>query len=868
MPTADLCTWLVRAGQLTAERVDEVYKHQVIYGGSLDTAILEKGLLSEETLLNLLGESLRLPVAQREDVLGATGEAAKALPKKLAQKYAMVPLRLSDRELCVAAAYPVPQSTLDGMGLMLGVEFKLHAALELRVQQGLLRVYGVPLAARTEQLLAQLGEDPELNHRDGAAPVPRETLSTAEIPSAEAWVAFEPARAIPRLAPLVPAEGPSAPLPAPVRADDAAALGTAELAGDTSVALGGLLGNLVHGVADSAAADGDELLTRMKRRQEKVSWRLTDARAEFALAESRDDIVEIILRFAYKTMDFAAVFIRQGGEFVGWDCIGEGYAPRAISRVRIRPEAGSALALLEGTGSHYLGPLKPSDPLPAAVGRAHPRVALLCPFNVQGRLIGVLYGERGNRPLPPRTVAGLQALTHDLGRALEGLILRQKRRRLGLSDGLGTRLSAKRTSLPPVLPAGPSPGERTGLTGVSSSAQRAYFNLAGPAPPLQDSVALHLPPLGAGASPTVSLPHAAPADWGIWTVQAVAPRVMPPPLPPVSLPPFQGQDDGEVRAQADALLREAAGADAPTLQRLAEALLRLPVNQELQELLGQAFSRSPSANAAVQRLVVTRGWATAHVLRALPGPLLVNVFSNDGSRTDVAEISPVGRVLMRLGPTSCALAVAACCQHPEREARLLAVLMARGTRMAAMPEFLAGRVFDPEPRIAYVAAGVLDSMLLLKDERADAARRSLGLIRQQLQQGGVEAKRAAARAASQIHEASLVGPLVEMVAGKDRELAHLARVALTEITKQDFGDSVRRWRKWLEENQSRRRMEWLLDGLGHKERTLRQSAHRELSQLTGEYLGYFYDAPVRERQSATERWRLWWDANRSRVDLP
>ena len=60
----------------------------------------------------------------------------------------------------------------------------------------------------------------------------------------------------------------------------------------------------------------------------------------------------------------------------------------------------------------------------------------------------------------------------------------------------------------------------------------------------------------------------------------------------------------------------------------------------------------------------------------------------------------------------------------------------------------------------------------------------------------------------------------------------------------------------------------LVDALGHKERDLRQSAQRELNQLTGEYLGYFHDAPKAERDAAITRWRTWVDANKTRLDLP
>src|SRR6185312_2320857 len=50
------------------------------------------------------------------------------------------------------------------------------------------------------------------------------------------------------------------------------------------------------------------------------------------------------------------------------------------------------------------------------------------------------------------------------------------------------------------------------------------------------------------------------------------------------------------------------------------------------------------------------------------------------------------------------------------------------------------------------------------------------------------------------------------------------RKALVLLTAQDFGTSERKWRKWYEGARKRHRIEWLIDGLGHKEDAVRESA--------------------------------------------
>ena len=88
--------------------------------------------------------------------------------------------------------------------------------------------------------------------------------------------------------------------------------------------------------------------------------------------------------------------------------------------------------------------------------------------------------------------------------------------------------------------------------------------------------------------------------------------------------------------------------------------------------------------------------------------------------------------------------------------------------------------------------------------------------------------------------------------------AEKARVELMMITKQDFGTKARRWEAWWAKHKDDDRFEWLFEGLGHKEPRIRASSEDELRKLTGEYFGYHYDLPRREREQARERWQKWW----------
>jgi len=103
--------------------------------------------------------------------------------------------------------------------------------------------------------------------------------------------------------------------------------------------------------------------------------------------------------------------------------------------------------------------------------------------------------------------------------------------------------------------------------------------------------------------------------------------------------------------------------------------------------------------------------------------------------------------------------------------------------------------------------------------------------------------------------AKLIGRLYSNEADKARE-------ELMAITKQDFGTRPRRWEAWWEKHKDDDRIEWLFEGLAHKEPRIRASSEEELRKLTGEYFGYHYDLPRREREQARERWRKWWIESR------
>jgi HEAT repeat protein len=119
-------------------------------------------------------------------------------------------------------------------------------------------------------------------------------------------------------------------------------------------------------------------------------------------------------------------------------------------------------------------------------------------------------------------------------------------------------------------------------------------------------------------------------------------------------------------------------------------------------------------------------------------------------------------------------------------------------------------------------------------------------------------RRSAARALGQLRDPQAVPVLVATLGDEDESVMATANLALVEITRQDFGNDAHPWLRWYEANQSRHRIEWLIDALAHDVAEVRRAAGDELRVVTREYFGYASELPQRDRERAQQRYRDWW----------
>lgn len=159
-----------------------------------------------------------------------------------------------------------------------------------------------------------------------------------------------------------------------------------------------------------------------------TEWTLAQARTSLkASSLDREALVNVILEYGRRAFDYVAAFAVLRGAAVGWDARGEGDVA-LIRRVAIPLDSESVFRTVAVTRANYVGPLPPeslSQRYLELLGRT-PRMVMLWPVEVRGRLVAILYGDCGARPVSQRRLADFLLFCQDLPAAFQDLILYRK----------------------------------------------------------------------------------------------------------------------------------------------------------------------------------------------------------------------------------------------------------------------------------------------------------------------------------------------------------------------------------------------------------------------------------------------------------
>ncbi|HWU89623.1 MAG TPA: hypothetical protein VN253_20315, partial [Kofleriaceae bacterium] len=301
---------------------------------------------------------------------------------------------------------------------------------------------------------------------------------------------------------------------------------------------------------------------------------------------------------------------------------------------------------------------------------------------------------------------------------------------------------------------------------------------------------------------------------------------------------------------------------APAFELGTEVSLEVEPPESIEHLLAAIeAAQEGRADEAIAEAVERAPEAVAALVRRFPGKLRVDRFAVTGRTLRAAQYGGLLELVIRLGAAAAELLIEKM-SAPQRDVRFYATVCAVELRPRNAVFALVERLFDQDYG---VRASAIEALAGYPPADLGPA---LARARSAVHSTDPEIISAATSAIVELGDVEAIGDLIGIVERGDRGGEH-ARRALVALTAQDFGTSERKWRKWWDGARDRHRIEWLIEGLGHKDDPIREAAIDDLRRLTGEYFGYHHDLPRKEREAAAERWAAWWrEAGRRRFASP
>ncbi len=789
-----LSSLLVRDGLVGVKRMEKAFQRQVIYGGSLDTILLEMNLIPEERLTQYLALASGLPPAERDEGQEVSDEAIAVIPREMAEQYRAVPVALAGETIRLLVCSPLEIDRLEDLADQLDRPLQPLITPEYRWHLVYSAAYNLDPPARFTTLARSLDVDPtavpvgrarSVIVAEGAAPIvdamgeitertpalADHTVRMESVPSSQGPTLPENEHVRPGRSTLMgvrPARNNTDPGLPPARPPAAAVTppGVTFVEPQLSPSAG-----VPTAIPDSGSikkpkrpSDGARATKRPATAPIETHGRdaplpVVAARELLAVAEDRDTVFLTVLRAARLRARWAGLLTVQGGAAIGRVAIAEpGLDTAAVNTVLIPLDAMSPWRAVVSSQQPHIGPIVSGDPgidaMAIRLGGTMPPSALLMPIVLRDRVVAIVVAHRVHSDLRLSDVTDLLPMANTASEALGRLIVKSK------------------------------------SAGYRSPSGTAVADVEGE---MIDTKRLAKPD-------------------GAWSAPG-----------PIKVPALAGLDGLEV------------------------SISHGSIGELIDEIENAREGHADDALAeAVERATETVG----EVMRRFPGKLRVDRFAVSGRPLRAAQYGGLLELVIRLGSISSDLLIDKMAA-PQRDVRFYATVCATELRPRTAVFALAERLFDQDFGVRACAIEALAGYPV-QDLGTALAR-----ARRALHSTDPEVVAAAAAAITELGDVDSVSDLMGAIERGDRAAEH-ARRALVTLTAQDFGTSERKWRKWYDTARDRHRIEWLIDGLGHKEDAIREAAINDLRRLTGEYFGYHHDLPRRDRDAAAQRWTQWW----------
>ena len=216
---------LLATGLVPLAGVRAAVARQAVYGGALDTALLELDALDEGTLWGALAAATELGIPDRalceapQKLVKPDGSDALNLDAAWSARCRAVPVGLKEGALQILCGEPVARAEIEAATRALAIPFALFVAPEIWIAAVQQAIYGRPMEPRLVRLFARVvGAEPVRRWQAAHTPAPPPTPPEppVEIPPPRLPPPASETRPAEPAAALAPAPAPAAaPAPAP-----------------------------------------------------------------------------------------------------------------------------------------------------------------------------------------------------------------------------------------------------------------------------------------------------------------------------------------------------------------------------------------------------------------------------------------------------------------------------------------------------------------------------------------------------------------------------------------------------------------------------------------------------------------------------
>jgi len=133
---------LVKKGLVTQQQINEALKESPVNGDMLGKILVNRGLVKEIDLLNVLAEQFNLPFLPHLKGVHISTEAVKAVPAKFVQYYGFMPINLEDQVLTVAVSNPMDVWLAENIKIDLGFQVARVLTSRHEVETAIHKYYG------------------------------------------------------------------------------------------------------------------------------------------------------------------------------------------------------------------------------------------------------------------------------------------------------------------------------------------------------------------------------------------------------------------------------------------------------------------------------------------------------------------------------------------------------------------------------------------------------------------------------------------------------------------------------------------------------------------------------------------------------